>query len=461
VAATPPPPPVDLSPVPAPDGLIGTFRLTSLAGAARTYAEKAQRIAGRSSAPEDPLRDLRASAARLARQCAELLSGELRRAPDVVAGPPAVQPPRAPPPPLSRGRIRRLVYREAWRAKADEQPAAMWPCGGAIVTLGAHQVVARDLASGKVLFDERCRLAVRASGSDNLFISGSDFIARVDPAGGHSRWRRRIAAPSGMWPVPGGVVRAWPSGLERLADGGTQAWRSRLPVGSPDDVLHVEGVLACTGRGLLAALDAAEGRLLWKRRARVLALLGAPGKILALCAGPRPANVLLALDAATGRVVWERPLVEGSDAALSAWSDAALVLSGERRRVITAARLADGTRRFSAPLPFAGRALISADEQTLIVSGPGGAAARIDERGRIAWQLEADGDAAPEPAQLQRGVALLSGARLCEASAGHELARLATEPPKLAALTEDMAVALLEHEDTIAVHRLASHLSLV
>jgi hypothetical protein len=331
------------------------------------------------------------------------------------------------------------------------------------VTVGAHQVVGRDAGSGKLLFEERCRLAVRATGSDDLFISGSDFIARIDPATGGARWRRRITTPSGMWAVPGGVVRAWPSGLERLADGGTQAWRSRLPVGSPDDVLHVDGVLACSGRGLLAAVDVAEGRLLWKRRARVLALLAAPGRIVALCAGPRPANVLIALDATTGRVAWERPLVDGSDATLCAWSDTALIVSGERRRVITAARLADGTRRFSVSLPFAGRALITADEQTLVVTGHGGAAARIDERGRLAWHLDSDGDAAAEPAQLQRGVALLhrGGALLCEATAGHELALLASEPPKLAALTDDMTIALVDHEDAIAVHRLTTHLSLV
>jgi hypothetical protein len=115
------------------------------------------------------------------------------------------------------------------------------------------------------------------------------------------------------------------------------------------------------------------------------------------------------------------------------------------------------------PLPFAGRALITADEQTLVVTGPGGAAARVDERGRIAWQLDGDGDAPAEPAAVQRGVALLhrGGALLCEATTGHELALLASEPPKLAALTDDMTVALVDHDDAIAVHRLATHLSLV
>ena len=219
----------------------------------------------------------------------------------------------------------------------------------------------------------------------------------------------------------GGVVRAWSAGLERLSDAGTQAWRNRLPVGPPDEVLHVEGVLSCTGRGVLAAVDAAEGRLLWKRRTRVLALCSAPGRIVALCAGARPANVLLAIDPHSGRVLWERPLLDGSDAALCLWSDAAMILSGERRRILTAARLADGTRRFSVPVPFAGRALLTADEQVLIATGAGGAATRIDERGRVAWQLDGEGDSPPEPALLQREVLLLhrGGAVLCDAAAGY------------------------------------------
>src|SRR5207253_1228023 len=84
---------------------------------------------------------------------------------------------RAPPPPLSRGRIRRLVYREAWKARADERPNAIWPCAGAIVTTGAHKVVGRDAASGKLVFEETCQFTVRAAGSDDVFVSGSSFLA--------------------------------------------------------------------------------------------------------------------------------------------------------------------------------------------------------------------------------------------------------------------------------------------
>ena len=435
----------------------------ALAGAARAYAEKAQRIAGRAPAVEDPLRDLRASAARLARQCAELLSGDLRRARELVAAPPPVQPPRAPPPPLSRGRIRRLVYREAWKAKADERPAAIWPCAGAIVTAGAHRVVGRDAASGKLVFEEPCRFAARAIDGDDVFVSGADFVARLDSATGEARWRRRIPAAGELWAVPGGVVRAWSSGLERLSEAGTQTWRTRLPGGPAEQVLHAEGVLLCAARGVLAAIDAAEGRLLWKRRARVLALAAAPGKVVALCAAARPANLLLAFDPHSGRVAWERPLVDGSDAALCLWSDAALILSGDRRRVLTAARLADGTRRFSTPLPFTGHVVLSADEHVLVAAGHGGAAARIDERGRVAWHLEAEGDAPAEAALLLRGIALLRrrGALLCDAAAGHELAQLASETPRLAALADDMTIALVDEDDELSVHRLATHLSIV
>ena len=179
----------------------------ALAGAARAYAEKAQRVAGRAAAAEDPLRDLRASAARLARQCAELLSGDLRRARELVAAPPPTEPPRAPPPPLSRGRIRRLVYRQVWEARADERPSAVWPCTGAIVTAGGHQVVGRDAASGKLVFEETCQFAARPAGSDDVFVSGSDFVARIDPTTGEARWRRRIRTCWPICPLPSGTTR--------------------------------------------------------------------------------------------------------------------------------------------------------------------------------------------------------------------------------------------------------------
>jgi PQQ-like domain len=332
-----------------------------------------------------------------------------------------------------------------------------------VVTVGLHQVVGRDAASGRTLFEEPCRFAVRAAGSEDLFISGAESLARIDPLTGAARWRRRTSAATELWPVPGGVVSAAPAGLERFSDAGTRSWRSRVPGGTPTEVLQAEGVLACVGRGVLATLDAADGRLLWKRRARVLALAAAPGRLLALCGAVRPAHVLIALDPCSGRVVWERPLPDGSEAALSSWSDSALIVSGDRRREVTFARLADGTRRFSPSLPFPGHALLAADEQALIATGPGGAAARIDERGRVAWHLEPEGDAPSERALLQRGVVLLrrGGVVLCEAGSGHELARLASEPPKVAAVADDMSVDLLDEDDVLSLHRLAMHLSVV
>ena len=412
---------------------------------------------------DDPLRDLRATAARLARHCAELASGELRRSPEVVAAPPPPKAVRAPQPPLSHGRIRRLVYRQGWRAPAEERPGAIWPSPGVVVTVGLHHAVGRDAASGRTLFEEPCRFAVRAWNGDDLFVSGADSLARIDPLTGAARWRRRMPAAAELWALPGGVIRASTSGLERFSDAGTQAWRSRLPGGAPTEAIHAEGVLACAGRGVLTALDAADGRPLWKRRARVLALASSPGRLVALCGGARPANLLIAIDPHSGRVLWERPLPQGSEAALCVWTDSALIVSGERRRELTAARLGDGTRRFSTALPFPGHALLVADEQALIATGPGGAAARIDERGRIAWQLEPEGDSPAERALLQRGVALLrrGGVLLCETASGHELARLASGPPKLAAVADDMSVALLDEDDVLSFHRLATHLSVV
>src|SRR5207244_1263201 len=161
----------------------------ALAGAARAYAEKAQKLAGRPVESDDPLRDLRATAARLARHCAELASGELRRSPEVVAAPPPPKAVRAPQPPLSHGRIRRLVYRQGWRAPAEERPGAIWPSPGVVVTVGLHHAVGRDAASGRTLFEEPCRFAVRAWNGDDLFVSGADSLARIDPLTGAARWR--------------------------------------------------------------------------------------------------------------------------------------------------------------------------------------------------------------------------------------------------------------------------------
>src|SRR5439155_15451906 len=90
-------------------------------------------------------------------------------------------------------------------------------------------------------------------------------LARADRSlTGAARWRRRMPAAAQLWALPGGVIRASTSGLERFPDAGTQAWRSRLPGGAPTEAIHAEGVLACAGRGVLTALDAADGRPLGK-----------------------------------------------------------------------------------------------------------------------------------------------------------------------------------------------------
>src|SRR5207245_3756038 len=94
----------------------------------------------------------------------------------------------------------------------------------------------------------------------DLFVSGADSLARIDPLTGAARWRRRMPAAAELWALPGGVIRASTSGLERFSDAGTQAWRSRLPGGEPTEAIHAEGVLACAGRGVMSRLVWAGGR---------------------------------------------------------------------------------------------------------------------------------------------------------------------------------------------------------
>jgi len=438
----------------------------ALALAARAYADKALRLAPRRP-QDDLLRDLRSASARLAAHCTDLASGDLRRSPDAVAAPPPHKAPRPRPAPLSAGRLRRIVYREAWRVDADERPALLWLLPGAVVTLGRDEAVVREISAGRVVFREPCIGLSRAHAGDDLLLASLEGLVRLDPLSGAARWRRRMRGGAELWAVPGGFLRASATDLARISDVGTVAFRVRPPGGAPSHVAHGEGVLACGAPRLLCGLDASDGRLLWKRRAQAHAVAAAPGRLLALCAARVAEALLLAVEPQTGRVLWERPLPDGAEGVLAVTNDAALSLSQEPHRKLTAARLTDGTLLFSSQLPFPGAADLAAGEEpddVILVTGKGGAAARIDARGGIAWSLEAiDDSPLVEAPLLRRGVALLSrgGAVLHDAASGLELARLSSEPPALAALGEDLSTALIDEAGALSLHRLATHLSLV
>ena len=427
----------------------------ALAGAAHRYADKALRIAGGGGS----LEDLRDAARRLEEHCKDLASGDLHRAPDSVAAPPARRAARTPQAPVAAGRIRRLVYRRAWRAEPGPLPDALLLFPGALVCVSRDEVVGRDAATGREAWRARSAAAAR-SADDDLYLSDVDALSRVDPATGEVRWRRRIRrGDARIWSLPGGVLRALPDGLARVSDAGTLAFRAPLPFGPPTHVVAAEGVILCAGASAVAALDARDGSLLWKRRAggEALALAAAPGRALVLAKERRGGARLAALAPHSGKLLWERPLPGGSELLLA--YDAVLVPHG---RTVLAARLADGTVRFTARLDF-DPVRLGCGEDGVVATGPGGAAARIDERGALPWMLPPEGDAPAVPALVQRAVVLLArdGSSLYDLGEGLLVASLGEAAPLCSALGADLSAAICDARGEVSLHRLATHLSVV
>jgi outer membrane protein assembly factor BamB len=161
---------------------------------------------------------------------------------------------------------------------------------------------------------------------------------------------------------------------------------------------------------------------------------------------------LALLDAATGRPVWEAKAPD--DATAFTVADVAVHMLGSGR--VHSVSLADGALRASVEVPWA-RHLAAEDDGPLIATGDGGAACNLEG---TRWTIAASGQAAATPAVLHRGIALLRGAEtsLYNASDGLPLATL--PHCRDAALWPDLSCALLL-EGEVAMHRLATHLSLV
>jgi hypothetical protein len=119
--------------------------------------------------------------------------------------------------------------------------------------------------------------------------------------------------------------------------------------------------------------------------------------------------------------------------------------------------LADGAPRAPVALPWARHLSVCEDPEILFATGEGGAAARLDGK---RWSLPAEDGAQAAPAALQRGVVLLRRAKTClyDAAEGMPLALL--PPARAASLAADLSCALLL-EGEVAVHRLATHLSVL
>lgn len=420
---------------------------------ARLVALAALGYANESKADDELAQDLRERARQLERHCQDLETGDLRRAPETVAAPAApkqTQPQREP---LSKGRVRRLVYREVWRKPAAGALRVLPFAPGPLVIELPGQLEARDAETGTRLWKADAAPGAVARGPELFFAEPGEALVRIEVVTGEVRWKRRMRgaeSPAQLWALAGGVLRSLPGeGLCLVSDAGALAFRARLPGGAPWQVAAVDRVLvAALGSGSLAGLDPSDARVLWKRRLKASALIASGPRALALSAG-----ALLCIDPHSGTPLWEREVPEESFALSVSEGSAVLLGAGG----LLAFSLADGAPRPAQPLPWA-RFLTAADEpEVLIASGANGALARLTGK---RWEVPPEGESPPSPAQLQRGVVLSRGVStlLYDAAEGLTLAQL--PPAREAALAPDLSCALIE-EGEVSMHRLTAHLSLL
>ena len=481
---------------------------SAIASTARAFAERALRLpqsAGPRPFPrEDPLAELRTAADELLGHCRDLSSGDLRRAPEVVAAP-AKRAPGALVSPLGHGRLRRLLHREVYR----EQLAAgldglwFWSGPGGAVLLGQRGVHldARDGATGRPLWLRELGLA-HAQGMPPAISDGdlvlespekdsSSALLRLELRGGALRFHRRMRGQAAsLHPVPGGVVRALAGGAWSLVSGeGRVALRGSLPE-VPLAVLAGSGVLLfCLPSGLVIGRGAQDGASLFRRKlgARIEAALVHGRALFCLISdseegesGPQRTVArmqLVGLEVASGDELFRVELpARAQPASLTVAGGSLALLCGES---VVALRLRDGARRFEMALPWeAGASFLAPVEESdehspaarqlsrgpgLLATGPSGAALRLDDRGARLWSLD---PSAPQPAMTPlvcRGVIALArdGLALYDATSGLPLSQLSQRPMSRVAVAPDLTVALLDEANVLTLHRLASHLSVV
>jgi putative pyrroloquinoline-quinone binding quinoprotein len=423
-------------------------RLAKLAaGAAQLYADEALRAGG-----DELSADLRDQAQALLRHCTDLETGDLKRTPAAVSAPPAREPlpKRAL---LSHGRVRKLVYREAWRVAAPDALRALAPDAGPVLVEFPGELAALDARNGDALWRVPAAPGLVQRGGELVYAEPGDALVRIDATTGEVRWKRRLrgaAQPARLWGLSSGVLRGLPGeGLARVGDDGALTFRARLPGGEPQEVASAGRVIvASLGSGLLAGLDPADGRVLWRRKLRASALVGCGGRVLALSRG-----WLSWLDPESGKPGWEAPMPYDAHS-LAVHDSAAFVLAGGD---ILSVSLPDGTARPALHEPWA-QVLAAEEDGALIATGAGGAASRLD--GSRRWSVTAQGTEPARPALVQRGIVALplGGTALHNAADGVLLARLPAA--RAAALGPDLCCVLLGERE-VSLHRLATHLSLL
>jgi PQQ-like domain len=423
---------------------LSPLRFASLvAQAARAYTD----LSLRRSKDDELSSSLRDTATRLDRHCQDLRSGDLRRAPAVA---PAA-PPQAPAGPLAQ-RMRRLVYREAWGLDAGDALRVL--PGEPLLIERRDALWAHDPASGERLWTLPAEPGVLQRGGELFFNEPGSYpkggLQRASAATGEVRWKRRLrgAASAGpLWPLSRGVLRGLPGeGAAFVDDNGALGFRVKLPGGAPICAVEAPSAIVAALPAFCMGLDKADGTILWKRRASVRELVPCGAHVLVL-----EAARLACLDPRTGKVLLQTAVPEGSHG-LRVDADAAMLLAPG---ALLPFALHDLAARPAKELPWAEHLAVEHDPDSIVVTGKGGAAQRLDGK---RWNLEADGGPS-RPAQQRRGVVLLSRAKneLYELASGFLLASL---PAGEALLCDDLSCAV-RSGDQLVLHRLVTHLSLL
>jgi hypothetical protein len=410
-----------------------------VAKAARSYGQLSLR-----STPLDELaRDLLERGSRLLRHCRDLQSGDLTRARTVAAVPST--PPEAG---ALAPRMRRLIYREAVRVELGDAMRVL-PSQTALVVERRSTLEARDAASGEAIWSMPALPGAAVRGGDLFFSEPGDALVCADAVSGEVRFRRRLrgaAHPGRIWATAKGVLRSLPGeGIAFVDDRGTLRFRGKLPGGEPLELVEVDNVFVAVTSGFCIGLDQG-GDLLWKRRGAARELVACGPHALAL-----EERLLSCFSARTGKTLARAEVPDGSRA-LCAEGDRALLLGGG---ALLAFALDGLSPLPPLPLPWAAHIALARDPDGVLVSGEGGAAARIDGR---RWTVEPDGSPAAPP-QARRGVVLLRRAnnQLIELESGLTLASL---PPGDAVLRDDLSCAILVG-GALRLFRLATHLSVL
>lgn len=371
--------------------------------------------------------------------------------------------------PLGPGQLRRLSFRKALALEVGE-PCALALRGRRLVAAGRQAIVQVDLGRGVVSW--------RASGATRLEVLPGALAAiagerlRLLSAAGRLRWERPL--PDGERATTVAALARGPlalvapgrvTGLEPAT--GQTSWTFRAPGATRTWAVAFGGVLVVgSDTGFLHGLDA-QGRLLWRVRG--------PGPLvqpptawgatcLAVCE-TSSGIALLAVDAATGVRRFEAPLELLPSGPPESWGRRLVVAGAVAGDPAVTVLDAAGAPAWTAAPPLSGALQARPAGRLLLLRDARGALTALDRSGRAQWSRPAPEGAwrGPCPLAVARDAAAVGGDGVAfhALSTGELLGALPGVAAARLAVDGRLAVAALDLDGLLTVHRLGTHLSVV